>query len=874
MSAEKALVRGIVTTHSAAFVESVFESYRQGHLAVMLRGANDSRRIEQVGVTEVVEPPPRFGWMVFDADTRAALRSDDGEAHVSFTSGTEGEPKGVVLTHRALHDVTQRLNDVMAVDDSIREYVGVPVNYSFGLGRCRAVAAAGGRAFIPEHGFNPVEIRDMLARGEINAISAVPSLWRVLLKGRSLFGDEAMRVRWIEIGSQAMSRGEKEELKALFPQARIVQHYGLTEASRSTFLRVDETSGEALDSVGRAYGATELALSDEGCIRIRGPHVASALLNGHGVMPASDAEGWFQTKDLGRLEGGYLYYLGRADDLINCGGIKLSPDALEDALRRELGIKTGIAVAPVDDAATGHAILIAHTPEAGVDEAKLKDAAVRIVADHGLRNRNALRLLALDEFPRTDTGKVRRRELAALHASAAAGAQVAAVPVAAPSPSAAGAEEEIARVWREVLGTTGIDPEKNFYDLGGDSLTALVAVMEMERRAVPPAIAKGMLQGRSIREIATLMAAPAPAREPAHVVGSAELRSGMAINVLRGFLVLCVVFAHWSGGLIERLPAGVQAITPWLAPLLAIGTPGFAIVYGVSAGHSMWPIYLADPARFHRIRHKTLALLSAGIVLLAAVVFLQTWLLADAVTFTDFTNSFYSVLSYYWLITASLGLWFWWLRRSPHRIASCLFAAAACYGVHYYLIGPLGVHPAEGVVEFVKLLFTAKYAYFNMLSGTLIGIAIGMWLRDALKAQRPLGALAPIGGACVLAAIVMASHAGESADWWIWPVPTNAIWRWVFYTGFVLLALVGLRRVLEHYNGYGSARKYAFQLLAVFGILAFPLFVTHQLVIPLKDILVQLTGLPQAPLLAFSMGLFLLSGWAMYRKVHAMNFRA
>ena len=120
MSAKKALVRGIVTTHSAAFVESVFESYREGRLAVMLRSADDRRRIEQTGVTEVVAPPRRFGWMAFDAATRAALRSDDAQAHVSFTSGTEGEPKGVVLTHRALHDVTQRLNDVMAVDDGIR----------------------------------------------------------------------------------------------------------------------------------------------------------------------------------------------------------------------------------------------------------------------------------------------------------------------------------------------------------------------------------------------------------------------------------------------------------------------------------------------------------------------------------------------------------------------------------------------------------------------------------------------------------------------------------------------------------------------------------------------------------------------------------
>ena len=264
----------------------------------------------------------------------------------------------------------------------------------------------------------------------------------------------------------------------------------------------------------------------------------------------------------------------------------------------------------------------------------------------------------------------------------------------------------------------------------------------------------------------------------------------------------------------------------------------------------------------------------SGIELLSAGVFVRSLTSNAAGSFTDFTNSFYSVLSYYWLITATLGLWFWWLARSRHRVANCVFAAAVCYALHIYVVAPLGVYPAEGVVELVKLLFTAKYAYFNMLAGTLIGMAIGIWLRDAVKHDRSLGAFAPLGAACVLAAFAMASHAGQSASWWVWPVPTNLIWKWSLYTGVLLLALLALRHLLGRYNGWGAVRRYAVQFLAVCGILAFPLFVTHQMVIPLKDILARLTGLPQAPLLALCMALFLWSSWVLYRKIHDVNFRA
>ena len=180
-----------------------------------------------------------------------------------FSSGTEGPPKAIVLTHRNLSDVVERLNAVMHVTSDIREYIGVPVTYSFGLGRVRCVMAVGGSVYVPEK-FNPSEIRRMLEQGEINALSAVPSLCRILLNSAEMFEGIGKRIRWIEIGSQYMAADDKAAMRRLFPNARIVQHYGLTEASRSTFIDISEARLEHLDSVGSVKGLVEIRIDPEG----------------------------------------------------------------------------------------------------------------------------------------------------------------------------------------------------------------------------------------------------------------------------------------------------------------------------------------------------------------------------------------------------------------------------------------------------------------------------------------------------------------------------------------------------------------------------------------------------------------------------------
>jgi acyl-CoA synthetase (AMP-forming)/AMP-acid ligase II len=454
---------GIVAANTTGYVEAMLRCIEAGNSAVPLRSEDDTYRIQAANVTQVITPTDIKSWMQRDFTPA----NTENVALISFTSGTEGNPKGVILTHRNLADVISRLNSLMHLDNSVSEYIGVPVYHSFGFGRCRAVATAGGKFFIPTHGFNPAEIAEMLKKGEINAISAVPSLWRVLLANKETIGNYGKKVRWIEIGSQYMSRQEKEAIKALFPEARIVQHYGLTEASRTTLLAIHEIDGDLLESVGCALDGVEVRQTPEGQIAIRGDHVARCYLIENEEVPLQDENGWFVTKDLGSLEQGYLYYQGRADDVINCGGIKVYPETLEAKVYARIGRSHGLAICRKSDVMRGDGFLVAATPELRVDQQQLREAVLQSTQELGVNAGNAITILDVDELPKTATGKIQRKQLAEWYALESSHAE----PLSNASDLPVVGHSSIQAILSRTLNIHQIQPHDTFISLGGDSLS-------------------------------------------------------------------------------------------------------------------------------------------------------------------------------------------------------------------------------------------------------------------------------------------------------------------------------------------------------------------------------------------------------------------
>lgn len=396
---------------AAGYLRAVFAAWRAARVVLPIDRL-DGAVVPGVAIAAREAVRAGGGWF----DERLEIDDSPYPAQISLTSGTTGTPKAILLSRRALSDVTGRLIAVQDLNDGVREYIGVPVTFSFGLGRARAIAAVGGRAFLPERGFRADELAAMLKRGEVNAFSAVPTLVRVVLQQSELFAGCGDKLKWLEIGSQAMAAQEKAAVAALFPAARIVQHYGLTEASRTTFLRIDERA--ALDSVGRPTGGAELRVDADQHIAIRGPHVADGVVTADGLVPLADPDGWLRTNDLGHVDDhGFVHYRGRADHVINVGGIKVPAELFEERLAAQIGGDAAhLAVAARADPLRGEAVMVAHL--AHLPAARITAQARATGASFGLGAAD-VSLIEVTEIPRTETGKVRRGTLTEQYGRAA-----------------------------------------------------------------------------------------------------------------------------------------------------------------------------------------------------------------------------------------------------------------------------------------------------------------------------------------------------------------------------------------------------------------------------------------------------------------------
>ncbi|MBI4553685.1 MAG: acyl--CoA ligase [Candidatus Latescibacteria bacterium] len=272
------------------------------------------------------------------------IQEDDG-AFILYTSGTTGKKKGVLLSHRNLIQSTLNINEFMGIDADIREFVAIPLTHSFGFGRSRCVLFVGGTLVVTNGMFNPVAAVQQMREHRCDALSSVPSGF-ALFFGRmeSSLCRIGPQVRFVEIGSAPMRLDHKLKLTEVFPNARLCMHYGLTEASRSAFIEFRHDR-DKLDTVGRPAPHVEIAILPDqepgekdgqtGEIAVRGAHVAAGYWqNGDLNAQRFTEDGWFKTGDYGFLdEDGYLHLLGRKDDIINMGGLKISPIEVEESIR-------------------------------------------------------------------------------------------------------------------------------------------------------------------------------------------------------------------------------------------------------------------------------------------------------------------------------------------------------------------------------------------------------------------------------------------------------------------------------------------------------------------------------------------------------------
>jgi long-chain acyl-CoA synthetase len=343
----------------------------------------------------------------------------EAPASILFTSGTTRK-KAVSLSHRALIQSTTNINAFMLVDESIREFVMVPLHHSFGLGRVRAVLAVGGTLVVQDGPLNPAVVTQAVEREGCNALSSVPA-GLAMFAGR--YEDQLLRlgrqIRVVELGSAFMTPKQKAKLLDLFPLARVCMHYGLTEASRSSYLEFRSERAK-LETVGRPSPNVALSIVDrdgspcevnqEGEVVIYGNHLMSGYFGDDELTrEVLRPDGGLCTGDRGFLDAdGYLHLLGRGDDLINKGGIKISPLEIEQAISDAFpGFECCVVGVPDPYGIAGELPVVAYAGHAEVSMNSLLAA----LAERIDRTKLPDRMVRVAEIPRTENGKPQRRLL-------------------------------------------------------------------------------------------------------------------------------------------------------------------------------------------------------------------------------------------------------------------------------------------------------------------------------------------------------------------------------------------------------------------------------------------------------------------------------
>ena len=195
----------------------------------------------------------------------------------------------------------------------------------------------------------------------------------------------------------------------------------------------------------------------------------------------------------------------------------------------------------------------------------------------------------------------------------------------------------------------------------------------------------------------------------------------------------------------------------------------------------------------------------------------------------------------------TLPLWLNLIVRFSNVLFGALLLALASFATHILIDDFIAPAPSTNpLVQLVILSVTAKYNYFEMAMGAFIGIGLGNWLRAGADSKSsPSTPLLQIAALLTAFALIMSHETGETAQWLEWPRPLF-LWSWMFYIGAVI-GSIGIVHHITTHAADNSRRQVAANVFATLGVMAFPIFIGHEMVLPLQAIFAAV-GIP-APLL-------------------------
>ena len=350
--------------------------------------------------------------------------SEEDTSEILFSTGTTGKSKGIELTHG--NDVALAENVICGVKMKKNnvELIPMPLSHSHGLRRTYGNLVNGSSVVFIEGVTLLKKMFNMIEEYGVTSMDLSPSSLSIIFKlSKDQLGNYADQLDYIQLGSAPLPEEDKLHLSRILPNTRLYNFYGSTEAGCSCLLDFNATSGKP-GCIGKPAKNARFIVVDENRGEIQSSaenlgflaSAGSINMRGYWKEPELTAEtmenGFIYTKDLGYIdEEGFIYMLGRKDDVINYGGIKISPEEIESAVLKHPNI-ADCACIPVKDQLTGQApkLFITLSDASAYEQKELKN----FLAENLDASKQPKYIEVIDEIPRTFNGKIQRKKLIAL----------------------------------------------------------------------------------------------------------------------------------------------------------------------------------------------------------------------------------------------------------------------------------------------------------------------------------------------------------------------------------------------------------------------------------------------------------------------------
>jgi amino acid adenylation domain-containing protein len=373
--------------------------------------------VPPVGIQDEAHPP---------ATDRCPRCIDIDLASLIYTSATTGNAKGVVCTH---HNIISAARSIIQYiqnheDDVILD--ALPLSFDYGLYQVIMAIMFGGTIVLEPSFVYLHNILKRIAEEKVTGFPIVPTMVAMLLKMRDLGGYDLSSLRYLTNTGAALPVQHIQELRRLLPHVTIFSMFGLTECKRVGYLDPIELERRP-GSVGKAMPNCETRVVDESGNEVGSGEVGELLIRGSNVMQgywndpemtarvyrpgAYPASRWVRSGDSFRRDNdGFLYFLGRKDDMIKTRGERVSPKEVENVLC-ELGCVAEAAVVGVPDDILGQAVKAFIVIREG-------DLDHKAVLRHCASRLGSFMVPKYVEFiaalPKTENGKIDKRALQAI----------------------------------------------------------------------------------------------------------------------------------------------------------------------------------------------------------------------------------------------------------------------------------------------------------------------------------------------------------------------------------------------------------------------------------------------------------------------------